>query len=389
MKIAFVMPNTLPMPAVKGGAVENILQNYIDLNENDGTQEITVFCKHDIEAEYKSRNYKYTRFIYVSDQGKMNYFFRYILGAVNSISRYRTGNLYIRKVANILKKDLYDYIIVENAPYYLPVIYKKLKTLPVIHIHNDYTRGMKEIVDQYSFGIVCVSNYIKDCYSSFQIHNKAEVLFNCINVSKFSFNTRDRDMIRNKYAIKSEELLFIYTGRIIRGKGILEMIQAFSKALKKRTNIKLLIVGGIGYSNNKVDDYLKECIERAKENEASIIFTGYVNYNDLPKYYSAADIGIIPSMLKEAAPLSAIEMIASGLPLIVNEIAGLREMASYGNSIFVKLERDYISSLAKAILDIDIKERKENRCNLDDFHTKCYKSKLENILERWLHNENS
>ena len=72
MKIAFVMPNTLPMPAVKGGAVETILQNYIDANEKCGHQELQVFCKYDFHANLASNQYKYTNLVYINELGSIN-----------------------------------------------------------------------------------------------------------------------------------------------------------------------------------------------------------------------------------------------------------------------------------------------------------------------------
>lgn len=378
-KIAFIMPNALPMPAIKGGAVESILQNYLELNEKSkNPQDITIFCKFDIDAKKEAQKYKYAQYIYVEHKGKINYIKKVILSLFNRLFLYNIGNLYIREIFKYLKNQKFDYIIIENAPYYLPVI-KKINSIKVMHIHNDYSEEMKKIVSNYSSKIMCVSNYIKETYKTYEIYNSSTILYNCIDILKFKFNREFRKEIRDKFLLKENDILFIYTGRLIKGKGILEMIQAFILASKIKKNLKLMIVGGINYSNNKIDSYLKKCIKEIKSND-NIILTGYIDYNILEKYYSAADIGIIPSLLKEAASLSAIEMIASGLPLIVNKIAGLEEMAKYGDVYFIDSKNDYVENLKKLILNVEKKVRKENSYNLDNFSIKKYKSDLESIL---------
>lgn len=379
-KIAFIMPNTLPMPAIKGGAVENILQNYLELNEkSENPQNITIFCKFDIDAKKEAQKYKYTQYIYIEHKGNINYIKKIILGLLNKVFRYNIGNLYIREIFRHLKNQKFDYIIIENAPYYLPII-KKINSIKIMHIHNDYSEEMKKIVNNYSSKTICVSNYIKETYKTYQIYNASAVLYNCIDILKFKFDKNFRKEIRDKFSLKEKDILFIYTGRLIKGKGILEMVQAFILASKIKKNLKLMIVGGISFSNNKIDNFLKKCIKEIKDNE-NIILTGYIDYNVLAKYYSAADIGVIPSLLKEAASLSAIEMISTGLPLIANKIAGLEEMAKYGDVYFIDSKNNYIENLKNLMLTVERKVRKQNSYNLDNFSIEKYKSNLENILD--------
>lgn len=383
MKIAFVMPNTLPMPAVKGGAVETILQNYIDANEKCGHQELTVFCKYDSDAKLASNQYKYTNFVYINEVGRITVIKKIVLGVLNLLSNCRTGNVYIRKVSNKIKCKEFDFVIIENAPYYLPVISRKTRIKSVLHIHNDYSKSMKMIVKKYSDFLLCVSENIKKSYDVDEYNGRLSVLFNCIDIQRFEYDFLAREKLRNQLKIKDDEKVYIYTGRIIEGKGVLELIKAFILALRIVDNIKLMIVGGISYSNNSIDEYMEKCIREANKAKNKIIFTGYIDYKDLADYYSSADIGVIPSMLNEAASLSAIEMIASGLPLIANKIGGLEEMACRGKVRFVGLGRNYIEELSNAIINMNIGKRVKNTISLDDFSISNYKYKLESELKGW------
>ena len=66
--------------------------------------------------------------------------------------------------------------------------------------------------------------------------------------------------------------------------------------------------------------------EKNKSKEKNIVFTGYVNYDDIDSLYAIADLGIIPSIINEACPLTAIEMMASGIPVICTNSGGLPEL---------------------------------------------------------------
>lgn len=67
----------------------------------------------------------------------------------------------------------------------------------------------------------------------------------------------------------------------------------------------------------------------------NVVFTGYVNYDDINYLYAIADLGVIPSIVNEACPLTAIEMMASGIPVICTNSGGLPELIDDGCGIIV------------------------------------------------------
>ncbi len=64
-KIAFITSGLLPMPAVKDGAIEMLLQNVIDLNEKEQKYYFDIYSIDDKTAELKSKEYKNTKFVYI------------------------------------------------------------------------------------------------------------------------------------------------------------------------------------------------------------------------------------------------------------------------------------------------------------------------------------
>ena len=64
--IVIITNGTLPVPPVHGGAVENLLQTFIDLNEKYKNFELVVFSIFNKSAYEKSKSYKLSKFIFIN-----------------------------------------------------------------------------------------------------------------------------------------------------------------------------------------------------------------------------------------------------------------------------------------------------------------------------------
>ena len=140
MKIAIITSGILPLPAVQGGAVENLIDYYVNYNEISGDHEIAVYSVSDQKIDKTNLlRLKYTKYIYIDTNsfiskikrsiyryfgktyGYYNYFIEYFLYKV------------ISKISNIR----YDIIILENRPGYVIPISKITNSKIVLHLHND------------------------------------------------------------------------------------------------------------------------------------------------------------------------------------------------------------------------------------------------------------
>ena len=68
-------------------------------------------------------------------------------------------------------------------------------------------------------------------------------------------------------------------------------------------NIRLLCVGSSGFSGGGETDYTEHIHALALKHTGRIIFTGYINNEELYKYHQISDIQVIPSLCEDAAPL--------------------------------------------------------------------------------------
>lgn len=123
--------------------------------------------------------------------------------------------------------------------------------------------------------------------------------------------------LRHKYGIKENEILILFVGYLDIFKGIFELIDAFYEINKENKNVKLMMVG----TGPK-----KEELKRNVSNLTDfVIFTGQILPSEIYKYYQAADIFVLPSYT-EGLPVSVLEAMACGLPIITTNVGGIPEV---------------------------------------------------------------
>jgi glycosyltransferase involved in cell wall biosynthesis len=140
-----------------------------------------------------------------------------------------------------------------------------------------------------------------------------------VDLNRFKRNNLNRANFRKTLSIESNDIVFLFVGRINIDKGIFDLINAF--LLCKKNNFKLLIVGKIELSNK----YL--VIFKKLINSPSII---YIDYTFEPeKFMNISDVLFLPSY-REGFGNVIIEAAAMGLPAVVSDIYGTRDAVIEG-----------------------------------------------------------
>lgn len=366
MKLAVLTCGFLPIPATKGGAVENLVVNLLNENEKNKEIEFVVFSIYDKDAVEQSKKYNQTSFKFVKVNpivkflDKITFFVaKNILKKKNSQSyRYIFQRLsYLNKVSKYLKKETYDKVLLENHPtQYLALKWRKnyIKYTGryYYHCHNEFpgTYGCKDIISQ-TQKFICVSEYIKKTLENYLglESDKFVVLRNCIDTNRFSEELSDEErlQIRKKYNITEDEKVLLFTGRIVPEKGVKELLQSLINL--KNKNYKLLIVGGALNDFNVKTSYQQDVENIVKKLEKNVIFTGFVKYQEIAKFYKLADLAVIPSIWDDPAPLTIIESLVTGLPIITTNSGGIPEYATNGSAIIIKRDANLIDNLTQAI----------------------------------------
>ena len=127
----------------------------------------------------------------------------------------------------------------------------------------------------------------------------------------------------------SNAFTFVFIGRIVRDKGIVELIDAFTRLSNERDDVKLRLVGRF---EDKLDP-LPAATREAIDNCDKIEFDGY--QADVRPYLVASDVLVLPSY-REGFPNVVLQAAAMGLPVIVTDVNGSDEVIESGvNGVIV------------------------------------------------------
>ena len=163
------------------------------------------------------------------------------------------------------------------------------------------------------------------------------------------YSSEDKMELRKELGILENDFVFIFVGRLVRDKGINELIAAFLKLQSNTKKVKLLLVGSF---ENDLDPLNTETI-RAIQECNTIITVGF--QEDVRSYYAFSDALVFPSY-REGFPNVVLQAGAMGLPCIVTNISGCNEIIIEGQNgtiIPVKDESAIFNAMIKLSSDKD------------------------------------
>ena len=168
---------------------------------------------------------------------------------------------------------------------------------------------------------------------------------NGVDIDRFYKLSVDKQyllQLRSELHIKTSDFVIGFTGRLVRDKGIVELVYAFQQLQKKYSNVILLLVGML----EERDALPDEVVELIKTNP-NIVNTGYVKNTEIEYYYALMNLFILPSY-REGFPTSVLEASAMELPIITTRATGCVDAIIEGET-GVYIERHDSDSIIKAI----------------------------------------
>lgn len=190
-------------------------------------------------------------------------------------------------------------------------------------LKNCFVKRASKYIDSF----LTTSNYELAYYLSLNI--PSEKLIKIPNVSEFK-EAKTVD-IRSEWGLTRENIIVLYLGRLEDYKGVNELVEVFSTIDNK--NIFLLLCG-----SGEIDE------ERFKKYR-NIIFTGAISPADRYKYFSSADIFVLPNNYNgkiEAWGLTVNEAMYYSLPVIVTNATGASFDLVYNNVNGYVLDSNHI-----------------------------------------------
>jgi teichuronic acid biosynthesis glycosyltransferase TuaC len=217
---------------------------------------------------------------------------------------------------------------------------------------NDLTVGKQNLRD--ADRIIAVSEATKDYVLRLGAKpKKVKVLHNGVDLEKFRPRAKKREEMRRKLGISESAIVVLTVRRLVYKNGVDTLIEGANIAVKKNPRIVFLAVG-----KGPDSDGVKLRIQQLGI-EDNFKLAGFVSDADLPSYYNAADMFVLPSKSGEGLPLVALEAMACALPVIATDVGGIGEVLKEDYGKLVPPNQPEL--LAKAVLDFaaqDFSKRK-------------------------------
>ena len=198
----------------------------------------------------------------------------------------------------------------------MPLMEAKGKKMLLLRFIEKLTYSFSTKLFCNSFGL---KKYINENLIKKDIKVIAQGSINGVDTEFFknTKTTEEQNIIRNKYNIQSNDFIITFVGRIVKDKGINELIESFTSLEHK--NLKLLLVGDYEEHLNPIKPENKKLIDTLD----SIISVGF--QNDIRDFLSITDLFVLPSY-REGLPNSLIEAGSFGIPLLATNINGCNEI---------------------------------------------------------------
>jgi glycosyltransferase involved in cell wall biosynthesis len=223
------------------------------------------------------------------------------------------------------------------------------------------SKGLYEFILQHEF---CQKNKLKI------IGTGSSNGIDTVHFSPIHFLPKEKADLRTNLNIRSNDFVFCFVGRLVKDKGINELIQSFIKINQQYLYTKLLLVGPF---ERKLDPLLP-ATEKEIQNNPNIISVGY--QSDVRPYFSISDALVFPSY-REGFPNVVMQAGAMGLPSIVTDINGCNEIIAEdinGTIIPVKNALALQQKMEDYLIDKDLLSR--HKASAREMITSRYEQKI-------------
>ena len=116
----------------------------------------------------------------------------------------------------------------------------------------------------------------------------------------------------------------LFVGRLEKRKGLNYLVEAFEQVKQEIPNSRLIIVGPGTRLRRK---YEKQVMRSGLKD---VVFTGFVSYDELPRYYKTADVFCAPATGRESFGIILLEAMAVGKPIVASNIEGYASVVTHG-----------------------------------------------------------
>lgn len=327
MKVVMICTEKLPVPPVRGGAIQTYIAGIADILGS--YHDLTILGTSDptLPMDENVRNVRYAR---VHGQGVFE--------------------IYAREVVAFLRENTYDVIHVFNRPRLVTAIREACPDARIIlSMHNDMFDQVKIApeeaarVVETTERIITISDYVGRVIASLypEAEHKLRTIYSGVDLQTFVPWERSkaaqtiRQELRTAHNLGNRQVI-LFVGRLTPKKGADILVRAMDDLRSQHSNIALVLVGGSWYGVDKISDYAAYVRALADRSSIPIITTGYVAAENIHHWFFAGDIFVCPSQWEEPLARVHYEAMAAGLPFVTTKRGGNAEVIIGGNGLLVE-----------------------------------------------------
>ncbi len=215
----------------------------------------------------------------------------------------------------------------------------------VLHLHNKHKTA--DLAPETK--LITPSHFLADFFHSEAKIENIKVVPNGIDKALYQQRTHWK---RDRFGLKDDETVILYAGRLDKGKGVIELMDAVSLLNQKGQNIKLLLIGDHAtIKKGEREVYRKKVLDKASDMADICILAGSIPPIDMHQVYPLADLTVVPSLGEEAFCMVALESMARAVPVLVSPRGGIKEFVIPEKTGFLLQEPLSPVSIAKDIAD--------------------------------------
>ncbi|ASS75144.1 lipopolysaccharide N-acetylglucosaminyltransferase [Tumebacillus algifaecis] len=328
MKILMICTEKLPVPPVRGGAIQTYIAGIAP--ELAKHHDITILGITDPS---------------LPDSERVDLIqFERVPG--------RLFDIYAEHVVRFLQDKSFDLIHIFNRPRLVgPVRQAAPNSRLVLSMHNDMftreklTEEEAETTIQEVERIVTVSNYVGRKIASLypSVEPKLRTIYSGVDLNRYAVNSQSRtirEQLRAQHGLEGKKVV-LFVGRLSPKKGADILVRSMQYVAQRHPDAALVIVGGKWFSDDSISDYVAYVRALASRSKVPVITTGYVPADQIHHWFFAGDLFVCPSQWEEPLARVHYEAMAANLPIITTARGGNPEvLRSDQNGLLVERPED-------------------------------------------------
>ena len=179
--------------------------------------------------------------------------------------------------------------------------------------------------------IIAFSPHERDAMARLYGADAAKVSLVPCGVDLSVFRPLDQQAVRDRLGLNGEKIL-LYVGRVEPLKG-LDLLVETAAQMDSEDGVRVIVVGADVNGDREMDRV--KLLAKERDLEGQIDFVGQVDHKELPLYYNAADVCVVPSYY-ESFGLVALESMACGTPVVATRVGGLSTIIQHGRTGYLK-----------------------------------------------------